>query len=77
MKKIKKISSSKNNFLLFSTSLAAAVFPTGLSSQYRESVLMVARNDWSECGGLPRRGQDLCSACGHLEVRPEVILRKD
>lgn len=38
---------------------------------------MAAPNDWSERGGLPRRGQDLSLACGHLEVRPEVILRTD
>lgn len=38
---------------------------------------MVTCNDWSECGALPQCGQDLCLACGHLEVRPEGILGKD
>ena len=72
-KREKKRKSLKIISLLFSTSLAAAVFRQVCPSQYRERMSMVVCNDWSECGGLPPCGQGLC----HLEVRPGVILRED
>lgn len=69
---------SKNNFPLY--------FPNHWLLSFSNRSLQPVLREHADDGGmqwlvrewqLPQCGQDLCSACGHLEVRPEVILSKD